>query len=389
MPGTRTLLFATLCLVALLAVPAPASAASVSGTVTVENGTADGDRVTITPLDSNLRRTGSQLNTTVDGSTFTASGLPDAPMYFVRVAHEETAHFALVRNGSHVDISLSAEASGRLVDENGDGLSGVRLGLFSESGPMVTTVETGENGTFSFEPLRPNATYYLQYTTGGIPYNHSVKTASGETAHRIVAQQPTTEPSALRAVGENPASHVFQIAPPQNGSQPMVVETLTLRNTGDRPFVGAVTLQVPETANVTAAMYRDRRIPVVQRDGAVSINASVAPGQSARVGIAYTLQDKTLERTLQYNPDNAAVVVQGYDLSAVEHSSNLESVNSSLSLLVAENLSGENATISITLPGAAGGLNSTAPGAFSAPVTVLLAGLFVVVLGGLLAYRVV
>jgi hypothetical protein len=395
MTRIRTLLVVSLCVAALFAVPVPVAAADVDGTVTVANGSADGDRVTVTPLDSNFRRAGPQVNTTVDGSTFTATGVTDAPVYFVRVVHEDTAHFALLRNETHAELTLTGELSGRIVDENGTGQEGVRMGLFSSYGPMVAGIETGENGTFTADPLKPNTTYYLQYSVDGIPYNRTVETGDGPT--RIVAREPTADPSVLTATGRTPASHVIQVIPPRNGSRPTVVENVSLRNRGDRPFVGAVELQVPHDTRASAAMYEGKRIPVTQRGRTVSINATIPSGAAVQVGVAYPLEGRTLDRTLRYSPDTAAVVLRGYDVSRVQHSDNLVRADSPVPLLVARNVSGRNTTLSVTLPAEGGGAGTSDSGgtpggvgageAFGAPALPLFLGLLGAIGGGLLAHR--
>ena len=376
-----------------------ASAESVNGTVTVENDTADGDRVSITPLSQNYTRVGPQVNTTVDGSTFSAQRVSNAPLYFIRVVHDGEAHYTMIRAGERANVSLTGEIDGKLVNESGAGQPGVRMALFSSYGPMVAVIDTGENGTFDVGPLKPNSTYYLQYGIDGVPYNETIRTSADGDDYRVVANEPTSNRSVLKAAGGSPASHVVQILPPENESSPVAVESISLRNTGERPFVGAVEITIPEGANATAAMYEEKRIPVTQRGRTVRINATVPPGESVKVGVAYPIDNQTLTRTVAYEPDTAAVVLQGYDLSAVEHSENLERGNSPIPLLVAQNVSGDNATISLELPASSGsstdgsGAASTATpgdagGGFDAPATPLLIGVLGAIGGGLLAYRI-
>jgi len=58
-------------LVSFLIVPATATAASVSGTVTVADGSADGETVTIAPLDPSNELVGNATETTVEDGSFT------------------------------------------------------------------------------------------------------------------------------------------------------------------------------------------------------------------------------------------------------------------------------------------------------------------------------
>jgi hypothetical protein len=364
----RALTILVVALVLLPVVAVPAAAQPVSGTVTVANGTAHGDRVTVTPLTADFQRAGSAVNTTVRNTSFTARGVTDAPRYFVRVVHDQSAHYALVDNQSDVRMRLSAEASGRLVAENGSALPGVRLMLTSKHGPVVTSVETGENGTFSFGPLQPNRTYHLRYSIDGVPYNRTFQTDAGtaESTLRVVAREPTANRSTLAATGGTPASHVLQVMAPNNdsgrGSRPMVVETLQLRNTGERPFVGRVAFRLPAGAQASGAMYRGNQVPFQQDGRTVTVNASVPTGESARFGVAYVLNGTTLERDLRYRQDVAAVTFRGYELSAVNHSDNLVRGQAPVPLL-RTNGSAAGETIRVDLPATTSSGSSNASGA--------------------------
>ncbi|SEO30039.1 hypothetical protein SAMN04487948_101614 [Halogranum amylolyticum] len=389
---------ALFCIVAVLTLPAPVAAEPLSGTVTVANGTADGDRVTITPIDQNYRRTGDPVNTTVEGTSFSVDEVPDAPLYFVRVVHNESAHYALVDNSTDVDISLSSKVSGQIVAENGTAMEETRIQIASSYGPIVTEDRTGENGTFSVGPLKPNSTYYLRYGIGGVPYNHTIKTDAEGDSYRLVASDPTNDTSNLSASGGTPASHVVQLVAPRNGSRPTAVETLSLQNDGDRPFVGQVELQLPEGVNASGAMYQGKRVPVDQDGRTAKINATIPPGERSRVGVAYPIEDRTLERTPQYDPDVLAVSFQGYDLANVEHSENLERGDSPVPILVMNSSAENNETFTVELP--ANGTTQTDSQSGEeiedddgtvplddAPVVPLLVGLVGAVGGGILAYR--
>ncbi|MFB6109622.1 MAG: carboxypeptidase-like regulatory domain-containing protein [Halodesulfurarchaeum sp.] len=386
----RRTLALTMLVVSLLSVPTPVAAESVTGTVTVENGTADGDRVTVTPITRDRKRAGESVNATVHGASFSVTGLPEAPLYFIKVLHDGTAHYALVENDTSVHIDLSARVSGRLVTENGTARAGVRLMLTSRYGPLVADTTTGPNGTFSFGLLQPNHTYHLRYFVRGIPYNRTIRTGSDGGRYTVVLREPTDDRSVLEATGGSPASHVVRILPAENRSGVLVVETMTLTNRVNRPFVGTVTVRLPPGVNATAAMYEGTAIPTRQTNRTVRIGATIPSGGTVSVGVAYRLRDGTLNRTLRYGADVAAVVLRGYDLSRVAHSETLSPSDAPIPMLVTRNVTDER-QIWVSLPErpqarddlSGGGSDS----AFDAPSRLLLGGIGVSVVGALAAYR--
>ncbi len=398
----RTVLLATVLVVAAAAVATPATAASVSGTVTVANGTADGDQVTVTPMSQNMQKAGASVTTTVRGDSFRAGNVTDAAAYFVRVQHDGVSHYALVRNET-ANIRLGATVSGRVVDENGTPVEGTRVRLTSPYGPPVASVETGANGSFSFGPMKRNTTYTVRVNDAGVPYQQQVHTGANATGVVMETPPPTSNASVLTPAGGNPASHVVQVLAPQNGSETVAAfETVSLKNTGDRPFVGTVSLSLPEGATPTSAMYQDRQVPFERSTGTVTVNATVAAGDTARVGVAYDLSGRTLSKSMVRDTDRLAVVFRGYQTSSVNHSQNLRTGQSPIPLLTNRQALSSGEQVRVTLPkstaasgtsGSTGG--ATSPGGSAPsdqsprfPALPLAVAMGVTVGGGILAYRV-
>ncbi|WP_458185595.1 carboxypeptidase-like regulatory domain-containing protein [Haladaptatus sp. NG-WS-4] len=393
----------TLTLVVLFAsivtVPAAGGAAqnavSVSGTVSVENGTANGDTVTVTPLDKTYRRAGTAVNATVSDGSFNAKNVTKAPLYYVRLQHDGLSHYVLTQNTSDVSFELGASISGRVVTENGSAISNARLLLLSPSGPPVAQINASENGTFDIGPLKPNTTYTLRMQRAGVPHKKTITTGANASDVRFVAREPTANESNLTVSGGNPASHVVQISPRRNASGLTVVETLTLNNTGDRPFAGKVHVGLPEGANVTGAMYRDQRTSFTTEGDSVVVNATVAANDSTRIGVAYQLDGRTFDKTVRHDTDTVAVTLRGYNLSMVSHSSNLRPGNAPFPMLTNATAiqSGDQLRVNVptdarqTTTSAANQSESNESGDSEFPVAVLALSFLSIVLGGILAYR--
>lgn len=393
---------AHLVLLVVLLLPAtatPAAATPVDGTVTVANGTADGEMVTITPMDGNYQRADDPVNTTVSGGSFSADA-PDAPLYFVRLRHDDAAHYALSRNGSQVTFDLSETVSGRVVGPNGTARENVSVALQSELGPVVNATTTDADGHFAFGPVRADANYTVEVRYRGAPYRRAVRTGTNATNVTVRTRSPTDDSGVLTATttANQPAGHLLRVvAPPNASARPTVVETLTLRNTGDRPFVGPVSISLPENVSVFAGMYRGQRVPVTPDGNTVTVDASVAAGDTARVGVAYALDGRTLTKPVAYSPDRVAVVMQGYEADAVDHSSNLRVGDAPIAMLTNAGQLENGETIRVTLPSdassassgstataAAGGDSNTMPRFPAVELGSLLAA---VVVGGIFAYR--
>jgi len=393
----------TACIVALPAVAAANT--TVSGTVTVENGSADGARVTVAPVDENLRSTGNSVRTTVNGSSFSVDA-PDSPAYVVRVVHDGAAHYEVLRNGSTATIDLEAAVSGQVVDEAGEPRPNTTVSLLDEDGFSVDRAQADENGTFAFAPLESNETYRLAVAVDGVQYRETVDTTDGDSQNVTVSTPPPVDdPGVLSVAGGNPVSHVVRVLAPQNRSGLTgIVETITLQNGADRPFAGTVVVGVPADGQPYSAMAAGEETDYRRVDGGVAIDVSVPANGSAQVGVAYDVADRTLEKQLRRDAESLAVSFQGYDIDEVNHSENLRVGDSPVPTLTADGPVNATETISVDVSNArsatAGG-NGSAGGAGAAetgssesnsipefPTVPVFGGLAAMVGGGLVAYRV-
>jgi len=378
---------------------------TVSGDVVVENESVAGDRITITPLTQQFQQAGQQVQTTVSAGSYSASGVANAPLYFVRLQHDGAAHYRLVSDPSGVDFRLDASLSARVVTDEGEPVANRTLFVLSSLGPPVQQVTTDENGTFTAGPLRSNATYRVSARVKGAPYRWTVATNRTEPA-RLVVRDPTRNESVLTATGGNPASHVIQPQSNPTGGT-TVVETLTLRNTGNRPFAGGVTINLPANATGVEARVGNQTMPTRRVDGGVQVNASLAAGATRRLAVRYTVSDDRLAKPLAHDTERVAVVLQGANVSQVETSANLAPGDSPIPLLTNDDPLSAGEEISVTLPdrsgssmstggqssggsdavedaGAGSGGGSDAP---DLPSAALLGALVVTVVAGIGAYR--
>jgi len=333
----------------LATVPTAAAATSISGTVTVENGTADGAQVTVVPATQTLQRAGESAQTTVRGSSFSVE-VADAPRYVVRVRYGGTTHYEVLQNATRARIDLGGTVEGRVVDESGTPLSGASVEVVDEGGFVVTTAETDADGTLTVGPVEPTETYQLRATVDGVPYRRTVTANESVT---LRARQPTSNASALRVAPETRPAYVLQVVPPRNASGvPSVVQTVTLRNTADRPFVGSVTLPVPTNASPYAGMVDNREAEYRRTDAGVRLDVTAPANGTVRVGTAYDLSGQTLTTTLRRDTPSLTVVVQGYEPTAVGHSSNLRVGDAPVALLVSDGPVGAGESIRLDLEGA-------------------------------------
>ena len=330
---------------------------TVTGDVAIENESAAGDRITITPLTQQFQQAGQQAQTTVSGGSYSASGVANAPLYFVRLQHDGAAHYRLVSDPSGVDFRLGASLSARVVTDEGQPVANRTLFVLSSLGPPVQQVTTDENGTFTAGPLRSNATYRVSARVKGAPYRWTVATNSTEPA-RLVVRDPTRNESVLTATGGNPASHVIQPQSNPAGST-TVVETLTLRNTGDRPFAGGVTVNLPANATDVEARVGNQTMPTRRVDGGVQVNASLAAGTTQRLAVRYTVSGDRLAKPLAHDTEKVAVVLQGANVSQVETSANLAPGDSPVPLLTNDDPLSAGDEISVALPDQSGSSMST------------------------------
>src|SRR6056297_1790508 len=162
-------------LVSLLIVPATATAASVSGTVTVDGGPADGETVTVAPLDPSNELVGNETETTVEDGSFSYESVEGAITYFIELEHEGTTHYALVDDGEQPDFVLNETISGELVDENGTPISNATVTVTSQYGPDVTQLNTTD-GSFTIGPVQPDRVYTLEIEANGATYERAVST---------------------------------------------------------------------------------------------------------------------------------------------------------------------------------------------------------------------
>lgn len=378
---------------------------TVSGAVTVAGGSSDGDRITVTPLTQNLQRAGEPVQTTVGGGSFSATGVTKAAMYFVRLEHDGAAHYRLASRTEGVTFRLGPSLSGRVVTPDGDPVANQTLLVQSPLGPPVTRVATDANGSFTAGPMRPNETYTVSALRAGVPYRWQVGT--NETNATLVARDPSANESLLVATGGNPASHVVQVLPPKSGDGHVVIETVTLHNTGDRPFVGGVTVRLPANASQVEARYQNTTVPTRRVDGSVRINATVASNATTRVAVRYTVPGDTVAKPIGHDTDRVAVVLQGYNVSRVASSPNLAPGDSPIPLLTNDAPLSAGDRISVTLPpeargssgsdgqsgasgsmGASGGAGGSGERMPEFPTPPLVGGLVVTVAGTITAYRV-
>ncbi|AXG07752.1 carboxypeptidase regulatory-like domain-containing protein [Haloplanus rubicundus] len=333
----------------LATVPTASAATSISGTVTVENGTADGARVTVVPATQTLQRAGESARTTVRDSSFSVE-VADAPRYVVRVEYDGTTHYEVLQNATRTRIDLGGTLEGRVVDDSGTPLSGVSVDVIDDGGFVVTTAETGADGTLAVGPVEPNETYQLRATVDGVPYRRTVTANESVT---MTARPPTSNASALHVAPETRPAYVLQVVPPRNASGvPSVVQTVTLRNTADRPFAGSVTIPVPANATPYAGMVDNREAEYRRIDAGVRLDVTVPANGTVRVGAAYDLTGQTLTTTLRRDAPSLTVVVQGYDPNAVDHSSNLRVGDAPVSLLVSDGPVAAGESIRLDLEGA-------------------------------------
>lgn len=358
----RTLTLVLVVLSCLAFVPTATAETAVSGTITVENGTADGAQVTVVPVSESLQRAGDPARTTVQDSSFSVE-VDDAPRYAVRVAYGGTTHYDVLRNDTHASIHLSERIDGRVVDDSDAPLSGVSVEVIDGNGFVVTTVETDSEGAFAVDPVEANETYRLRATVDGVPYRQSVDPSANDTA-TIRTRPPTNDSSTLSVATDAQTGYVLQMVPPKNESGvPSVIQTITLRNTGDRPFVGSVELPIPSNATPYAGMVQNEEADYRRTDAGVRLDVTVPANGTARVGVAYDLDGPQFETEVWRDTPSLTVVLQGYDPAAVDHSENLRVGDSPIALLVSDGPVSTGETIRLDLTDARSEQTQAATGA--------------------------
>ncbi|MFC7174388.1 carboxypeptidase regulatory-like domain-containing protein [Haloplanus litoreus] len=241
----------------------------------------------------------------------------------------------MLRNTTRATIHLSGSVDGRVVDDDGTPLSGVAVQVTDDSGFVVTRVETGDDGEFTVGPVEENETYRLRATVDGVPYRRTASAAENGTT--IVARPPITDASRLSVANDSQSPYVLQVVPPGNESSvPSVIETVTLRNPTDRPFVGPVELPVPTDATPYAGMVAGEEAEYRRTDAGVELNVSVPANGVTRVGVAYDLTGPVVETAPRRATGSLTVVVQGYDPTAIDHSENLRVGDAPIPMLTSD-----------------------------------------------------
>ncbi|MFA9416063.1 carboxypeptidase-like regulatory domain-containing protein [Natrinema sp. HArc-T2] len=309
-------------LVSLLTVPMTATAASVSGTVTVADGSADGETVTIAPLDPSNELVGNATETTVEDGSFTYESVEGAITYFIELEHEGTTHYALVDDGEQPAFVLNDTISGELVDENGTPISNATITVTSQHGPEVTQVNATD-GSFTIGPVQPDRMYTLEIEANGADYERVVSTGNDTTDTTFELPTPTTDRDALTLGGGQPVNHLLRVGPTQNGTGLFVVETVSVENGADRPFAGNVSFAVPSDAEVVTGMVDNERTAVSRTNDTATVETTIGPQENATVDVFYRLEDRAFEKPVGYDVEQLAIQFAEYDLTQVEVSDNL------------------------------------------------------------------
>jgi hypothetical protein len=361
----KRLLAFVVVLACVAAVPTAAaqSTVPVSGTVTVDGGSADGARVTVVPVTATQQRAGSPARTTVQGSSFSVE-VAEASAYAVRVTYGNTTHYEVLRNTTSASIGLSGSIGGRVADASGAPLSGVPVQVTDDQGFVVTETETDGEGRFRVAPVEPTETYRVRATVDGVGYRRTVE-ASGNGTVSLVARPPVRDASVLQVANDTRTPYVLQVVPPGNDTTvPSVIGTITLRNPTDRPFVGLVELPVPANATPYAAMAGGQEAEYRRTDAGVRVNLSVPANATTRVGVAADLDGTRVELTPLRDTGSLTVVVQGYDPNGIERSGNLRVGEAPVPLLTTDEPIGAGETVRLDLDGART-RNATGTGAAS------------------------
>jgi len=308
-------------LVSLLIVPATATA-SVSGTVVVDGGSADGETVTVAPLDPGNELVSNATETTVEDGSFSYESVEGAITYFIQLEHEDTTHYALVDDGEQPNIVLNDTIDGELVDENGTPISNATISVTSQHGPEVTQVNATD-GSFTIGPVQPDRVYTLEIEANGATYERAVSTGDDAANTTFELPTPTTDRDALTLGGGQPVNHLLRVGPTQNGTGLFVVETVSVENGADRPFAGDVSFEVPSDAEVVTGMVDGERTSANRTNDTVTVETTVGAQENATVDVFYRLEDQAFEKPVGYDVEQLAIQFAEYDLTQVEVSDNL------------------------------------------------------------------
>ncbi|QFU82551.1 carboxypeptidase-like regulatory domain-containing protein [Natronorubrum aibiense] len=380
---------ALIALVSIALVPGAVAEESYSGTVTVADGSAEGDNITITPLDAGYNAVDDPTETTIENGSFSYERADNASVYFIKLEHAGAAHYELVTDGQEPTITLNETATGTLVDEDGDPVSNATINVTSEHGPPVDQL-TVDDGSFTLEPLQPDRTYPIRIEANGAVYERTLSTGDGSVDATYELPEPTADRDVLHLGGGQPVNHLLRVGPTQNGSGLFVVETVSLENSADRPYAGPVEFAVPSDAEVVTGMVQEERTEVTVENGTATVDASIDAGEKADVSVFYRLEDQELEKPVGYDVEQFAISFVEYDLSQVEFSDNLVEADAPMPMVMNTNAleADERIAVSIDERGAvAGDERGDDSQGDELPVGLLSAAFVGIVVVGLLAYR--
>ncbi|WP_336133912.1 carboxypeptidase-like regulatory domain-containing protein [Natronomonas amylolytica] len=325
-PTSALLVSLTLALFVSLALAAGAGAAAAdtnTGTVTVENGSADGYTVTVAALNTSNQPVVDPTETTVENGTFSYETFDNATTYFIRLETENGAYYELVDATETPAFALNRSVSGTVVDEDGNPVSNATINVMSEHGPQVNQVTVADDGSFSIDPLQPNRTYSLRIEADGAVYRDVVSTDTTNTSREIELASPTDDRDVLELGGGQPVNHLMRVGPTDDGSGLFVVEILSIRNTADRPFVGSVAYEIPSNAETVAGAVQNERVNISSENGTAAVEASIEAGETVEVAAFYRTDSRSLEKPVGYDVESFALLLEQYNLSQAEFSSNL------------------------------------------------------------------
>lgn len=314
----------TLALFVALALASGVGAAeTATGTVTIENGSADGYGVTVAALDASNEPIVDPAETTVENGTFSYETVDNATSYFVQVESESAVYYDLVDPGDEPAFVLNRRVSGTVVDESGAPVPNATVEVMSQHGPQVDQVPVAEDGSFEIEPLQPGRTYPLRIRADGAVYREVVSTDAPATEIDVELPSPTAEQSVLELSGGQPVNHLIRVGPTESGDGLFVIEILSLRNGADRPFVGPVSFAVPRNAEVVSGMVQNERVEADAENGTLWVEALIETGETVQVAALYRTERQTLDKPVGYDVEEFALILEEYDLAQAEFSNNL------------------------------------------------------------------
>ncbi|XGI83557.1 hypothetical protein ACEU6E_09855 [Halorutilales archaeon Cl-col2-1] len=336
-----------------------ASAAELRGEVSIENDVNSGYNVTVTPLDENFQSVANSSTTQVENGSYVFEDIADAESYFLRLSYLRMSHYKLINSTDQGDFVLNETVSGEVVRPNGSNVTGRAINIMNSQGLMVGASLTRLDGSFSFEPLQPDKTYTVEVIADQVPYRKKVTTGVNSTNISIEVTPPTDDIGVIESSGGQLADHVIQVSntPPANMTDASddaslyVIETMNVINTADRPFQGRLEIGVPEDSQPSAAMLNNQRVPYEREGDTAYINTTIAAGQTAQIGIAYSIPSYSLSKAIKYDTGTVAVVPRGgYTTDNLDYSANLVVGNAPIPMLTSSREISSGEEISVTFP---------------------------------------